>query len=340
MKRLFTMAVAICFVFFGALAQAAQNGKNGTVTYDINLNTKEGAKTASVYLPYPVSDANQTISDVRITGNYSSEGIYHDQQSGSNYLVAKWDSISARPHLELSFHVDSHYKKGGPLKSAEPGLPVDVRPYLAANDYLPVDNPKVKQLAAEATKGTKDYLARARAVYDWTIANTHRDPNVKGCGLGDAIKTLTEANGGGKCADISSVFVTVARAAGIPARDVFGLRIPGKDGEITGDFHCWAEFYLPGTGWVQVDPADVRKAMLVEKLNPGDQATKDRTEFFWNGDDLFRIALNRGEHGVNFPGMKGEPVGYFMYPYAEINGEPLDYFDPKEFSFKVSFRKD
>lgn len=232
------------------------------------------------------------------------------------------------------------YKKGGTLKDSGAKMPVDVLPYLAANDYLPSDNPKVKALAEKTVKGKKGTLARARAVYDWTIANTHRDNSVKGCGLGQAIRTLTEANGGGKCADISSVFITVARAAGIPARDVFGLRTKGKDGAITGDFHCWAEFYLPGTGWVQVDPADVRKAMLNEKLGLGDQATKKYTEFFWNGDDLFRIALNRGEHGALFNGMKAEPVGYFMYPYAEVDGKALDYFDPKNFEFAVSFKAD
>ena len=274
-----------------ALADGAK--KAGTVTYDINLKTADGAKTANVYLPYPMSDQNQDISNVRVSGNYDNQAVYHDPKTGSNYLMATWGSISGTPKLTFSFHVDSHYKKGGTLKDSGAKMPVDVLPYLAANDYLPSDNPKVKALAEKAVKGKKGTLARARAVYDWTIANTHRDNSVKGCGLGQAIRTLTEANGGGKCADISSVFITVARAAGIPARDVFGLRTKGKDGAITGDFHCWAEFYLPGTGWVQVDPADVRKAMLNEKLELGDQATKKYTEFFWNGDDLFRIALNR-----------------------------------------------
>ena len=47
---------------------------------------------------------------------------------------------------------------------------------------------------------------------------------------------------GGKCADIHSVFVALARAAGVPAREIFGLRLPsGKTGEITKWQHCWAE---------------------------------------------------------------------------------------------------
>lgn len=341
MRKILLLALALGLTL-GTTGTALADGakKAGTVTYDINLKTPDGAKTANVYLPYPMSDQNQDISDVRVSGNYDNQAVYHDPKTGSNYLMATWGSISGTPKLTFSFHVDSHYKKGGTLKDSGAKMPVDVLPYLAANDYLPSDNPKVKALAEKAVKGKKGTLARARAVYGWTIANTHRDNSVKGCGLGQAIRTLTEANGGGKCADISSVFITVARAAGIPARDVFGLRTKGKDGAITGDFHCWAEFYLPGTGWVQVDPADVRKAMLNEKLGLGDQATKKYTEFFWNGDDLFRIALNRGEHGALFNGMKAEPVGYFMYPYAEVDGKALDYFDPKNFEFAVSFKAD
>lgn len=340
MKNFISATVVFCLLVCGAFTPLHAAEKSGTVTYDISLNVKDGAKTATLYLPYPLSDRNQDISAMRVSGNYTSEGVYRDPESGSTYLMAKWDSITEKPQLRMRFHVVSHYSKGAKLQSGKAPLPVDVLPYLKADDYLPVDHPKVQELAKEAVKGKKDYLSKARAVYDWTVANTYRDPDVKGCGLGRAIRTLTEANGGGKCADISSVFITVARAAGIPARDVFGLRTAGKDGAITGDFHCWAEFYLPGTGWVMVDPADVRKAMLVEKLELKDAATKERKEFFWNGDDLFRIALNRGEHGVNFPGMNGDPVGYFMYPYAEIDGEALDYFDPKEFSFTVGFKKD
>ena len=220
-------------------------------------------------------------------------------------------------------------------------MPDDVKPYLEASQYIPCLDPMIVSDAKEATASAGTLLEKARGVYDWTIVHTFRNPDVKGCGLGRAIETLTKAQGGGKCADISSVFVTILRAAGVPARDVFGLRIGGADGEITGDFHCWSEFYLPGRGWVQADPADVRKAMLVDNLKLEEDGTKERTEFFWNGDDLFRIALNRGARGLVFkPPQEGQPLEYFMYPFGQVDGKSLDYFDPKSFGYKVTFKAD
>ena len=69
---------------------------------------------------------------------------------------------------------------------------------------------------------------------------------------------LTANDLNGKCADINALFVALARAAGIPARDAYGLRVAdsqlgyrslGKAGDVTRAQHCRAEFYAASHGW-------------------------------------------------------------------------------------------
>ena len=94
-------------------------------------------------------------------------------------------------------------------------------------------------------------MEKARALYEWIVDNTFRDPKVKGCGLGDIQTMLETKNLGGKCADLNALFVGFARSLGIPARDVYGIRVAdsadfkslGRSGDITKAQHCRAEFY-------------------------------------------------------------------------------------------------
>ena len=82
----------------------------------------------------------------------------------------------------------------------------------------------------------------------------------------------------GKCADLNALFVGLARAVNLPARDVYGLRVASSDfgyrslgvgsPNVTRAQHCRAEVFLTGYGWVPVDPADVRKVVLEEKPQP------------------------------------------------------------------------
>ena len=315
---------------------------SGTVVMDIKPSVLEGSHTAKLWVPYPLSNKAQDISNMQVQGNFAESAVYRDPASGATFLYAGWDKISGQPELTMTFHVDLRSRKvQGKLKNSRGPIPAPIREkYLASTDEVPADAYAAK--AKEITKGKRGILKKARAIYDWTVENTFRDPNVKGCGLAQPGRTLTECKGGGKCADISAVYVTMARAAGIPARDVYGLRQgKAKSGDITSGFHCWAEFYLPGTGWVPVDPADVRKMMLVHKLELGDKDTKEWREFFWGGDDLFRITLGKGNRGVVFtPKQQGGAVNYFMYPFAQVDDETLNYFDSKAFSYTVTYTAD
>jgi transglutaminase-like putative cysteine protease len=188
----------------------------------------------------------------------------------------------------------------------------------------------------EITAGKTGVKDKARAVYDWICQNMFRDPDTRGCGLGDVRSLLNYR--GGKCSDISSVFVALARAAGVPSREVIGIRL-GKGGttDITKWQHCWAEYYLPGYGWTVVDPADVLKMMLKKKLDRNDARTAEYREYFWGGIDPFRVKLGEGRDLTLNPPQSGEPLNYLMYPYAQIAGKPLDWLDPDSFKYRITY---
>ena len=313
----------------------------GTVTFDVNLKDAAKAEKAELWLPYPMSDANQTITFVDVKSNGAKIGVENDPKAGAVYLHAVWTKPAEVPSLTMSFRVDSHYTKNTDIKETKDAFPPEVRKYLEATPSLPIDKGFCAEASMEFLK-KETVLEKAKGIYRWVLENTFRDESVKeGCGLGLPIRTISEKSGGGKCADISSVFVALARASGIPTRDVYGLRVdPAKSGEITGNYHCWTEFYLPGTGWVMADPADVRKKMLNEKIEKVEDAKK-WTDFFWAGDDLLRIALNRDtRETVLSEATAKTPLTYFMYPYAEIDGKAVDWFSPKTFEFKVNLALD
>jgi len=334
-KHIFLFISAFLFLTFTSGISHIKS-REGVVTIRINLNAPKDSENIKLWLPYPISDEHQKIEDIKIAGNYLKSDKYKEPQSNSVLLFAEWDKKSNNMALELKFKVKAEERAVNKLNETKKPIPADIKRYLEAEPFVPTDG-KVKEIADDITKGKNGILSKARAIYDWVVENTHRDPDVKGCGLGIIEKTLAEG-GGGKCADISTVFVALSRAAGVPAREVFGLRLSkNKEDDMTGGYHCWAEFYLPGTGWVPADPADVRKAMLEKNLDI--EQAKPYREYFFGRVDEYRIVLRKGGRGLTLnPPQSSGPVNYLMYPYAEVDGFPLDYFDPKSFKYSVHFK--
>ncbi len=309
--------------------------RQGIVTFEINLNARKGSNNARLWLPYPLSDEHQRIENLTIKGNFDNSSVYREQKSGAIYLFSEWRGVSDSKTLEMSFRVKVEERIVKDLRDTNDPVPEEVKKYLESNRWIPTDG-KIKELANKITKDKQGILEKSRAVYDWVVENTRRDPEVKGCGLGIVEQMLIKR--GGKCVDISSIYIALARAAGVPAREVFGIRL-GKNAEqdITGGYHCWAEFFLPGTGWIPVDPADVRKIMLVENLSLT-EAEKHR-KYYFGAVDEFRITLEKSGRGLKLlPLQESGPLNYLMYPYAEIDGNPLDYLDPKSFRYTVTFK--
>lgn len=300
---------------------AALKERSAEISYSVNLNAPEDAKVVRLWVPYPMSNETQEITDVVVNGNQTAWGVYRERSFGNAALYAEWKDTKGPRTLTYTFKARRKERVTKDFSKMElPFSKAEYRKELAPTRLANLQGPE-KDLAERITRGKTANHEKASAIYDWIVENMHRDPNTKGCGIGD-VDTLTRTLGG-KCGDISSVFVAIARASGLPAREVFGIRIPsGKEGEMTKAQHCWAEWYSPGYGWVVVDPADVRKAILVRKLTLA-QATPLRMYLFGAVDES-RITFGTGRDLVLNPHQSGEPLNYFMYPYAEADGEPLN----------------
>jgi len=234
--------------------------------------------------------------------------------------------------------------------NAPKGDHADLEHFLRPTKLLPTDG-IVKTTAAEITKGAKTDVEKARAIYEWIVVNTFRNPKTRGCGLGDIRFMLESKDLGGKCADLNALFVGLARAAGLPARDVYGIRVAKSDlgykslgpstETVTKAQHCRAEVYLSGYGWVPVDPADVRKVVLEEP--PGNRTLDDemvkkaRVRLFGSWE-MNWIAYNFA-HDVTLPGSSGAPIGFLMYPQAETADGRLDPLDPDGFKYDIKSRE-
>lgn len=304
------------------LSQAAEaKERRGEVTVRVVLTAPAGARQVRLWIPYPMSDENQKITAVAVRGNYSSSAVLREGSFGNTILYAEWDSPGSKPTLEYSFRVERTEVVARPPNILEPPLSErEVDKFLQPSRSLAVGG-AVKEYADKIVEERKTVREKAAAVYNWIVENMYRDPAVKGCGLGEVEMLLTRR--GGKCADISSVFVALARAAGVPAREVFGIRLPkGKEGDMTRAQHCWAEYYQPGYGWVVVDPADVRKAILEKKMTL--EEARPLREYYFGAVDENRVAFGTGRDIVLNPPQAAEPLNYFMYPYAEADGKPLN----------------
>jgi len=325
-------------------AEPAPDWRTFRLTYQIDLPTQN--TPASLWLPLPetASDGWQQARKVDSVGVADSNRVIADTKAGANYYNAFWKDGKQR-QLEVSC-VARSVDRSVPITvlaaNTKAAPPRAVQAFLNPSRHIPVDG-IVLDTARQATKGAHTPLEKARAIYDWVVENSFREPKTPGCGRGDIKFMLETGNLGGKCADISSLFVGLARASGIPARDVFGIRVAeskqfkslGKTGDVTRAQHCRAEFYLTGHGWVPVDPADVRKAVLEEQLplnDPKIVALREKLFGYW---EMNWMAFNHARDFSLLPKATSNPINFLMYPYAELAGVPREQLAPDQFVYRI-----
>ena len=324
-------------------------------TFEITTRVEilEPAGVTRAWLPIPSvkSDFQRPLGD-QWAGNAKVMRVASDNPYGAAMLYSEFAAGEPAPLVELTSRFQTQDRAiDWSKKVVTEDDPALVKLWTKSTDLMPTDG-IVRETAVEVTRGKTTDIDRVRALYDWILANTYREPKLRGCGVGD-IKTMLETKSfGGKCGDINGLFVGLVRSLGIPARDLYGIRVaPSAFGykslgagaaNISKAQHCRAEVFLKDYGWVAMDPADVTKVAREETSewmkmdHPLVEAVRPKLFGGWEGN---WIAFNTA-HDVALPGAtQGGKLGFFMYPQSETAQGRRDSLDPDYFKYTITTRE-
>jgi transglutaminase-like putative cysteine protease len=337
-----------------ALPYQVAFAQSGWRTYEVTTRVEilKPQGVSRVWLPLPLVEDMpwQRSYGNQWTGNAARAQVLNDGKYGATMLYAEW--TTEQPVLELTSRFatrDHAVDLSKPRQDAKRLTAAERAFFTAPTEFIPTDG-IVRETAAAVVKGARSDVQKARAIYEWVVDNTFRDPKVRGCGWGDIKSMLETRNFGGKCGDLNAMFVGLARSVGVPARDVYGVRVaPSAHGyrslgvnsdNVSKAQHCRAEFFAQGYGWVPVDPADVRKVVLEEP--PGQLGIRDpkvvaaRRRLFGSWE-MNWLAYNMG-HDIQLPNSSGPKLPYLMYPNGETGGTRLDPLEPEGFKYTITAR--
>jgi transglutaminase-like putative cysteine protease len=330
-------------------------GSGGWRTFELTTRVEILKPTGRTRIWLPTGLTSETSFQRTLANTYHAEGgaprMTGSKADGLGIVSAEFPA-GVKPVLTLTSRIATRnigvdWTKPGKAPQTDAA---ELRYCLRPTNLLPTDG-IVKATATEITKGANTDLEKARAIYEWIVQNTFRDPKTLGCGRGDIRFMLESKDLGGKCADLNALYVGLARASGLPARDAYGIRVAKSEWgykslgtaseSVTKAQHCRAEVYLKEYGWVPIDPADVRKVMLEEP--PGnrplnDQMVKKARARLFGSWEMNWIAFNFAQDVV-LPGSSGEPLPFLMYPQAETAGGRLDSLDPDSFRYQIISRE-
>jgi len=297
------MSAAGCDDLSGAAGSDSVKSRLFAVQYITEVkNIPKNAKELRLWFPVPKNNLHQHITELAIVTPLKHR-VITEKKYGNKMVFLSLPNPPSRIKVEMLFRVRRYEN------SARHGRSVDTRmikPALQADNLMPL-SPEIRRIAERIAEGRESNRDKARAFYEYIVEQMAYDKTGTGWGCGDFWYARNVRKG--NCTDYHAYFIGLCRNIGIPAYLEIGLSIPTQPtaGE-TGGYHCWAYFW-DGTQWIPVD------------ISEGDKRPEMKDYFFANHCEN-RVAFAIGRDVVLEPSQKGEPLKFFIYPYAEVDGKP------------------
>lgn len=298
-----------------AAALEAEADRTFAFTYSVEIPAQPaGVGPIDVFVPLAPSDSHQDVLrrelKASIPGQEKTESRYgnrfwhgHVDRSDGNPITVEVNYL-VRRHV---FHKERLAMTGTTVDSPEEHKELAL--WLGSDRLVPVAGPLIDKVRADIPWTDRSQLGRARAIYDYVIDHMEYKKVGTGWGNGDTFWACSARYG--NCTDFHALFISLARAEGIPSRFEIGFPVPDdrSSGVIEG-YHCWSEFHLPGVGWFPIDASEAWKH-------------KDRRDLYFGTHPADRIQFTVGRDLELGEGHTTGPLNYFIYPHVEVAGEQL-----------------
>jgi len=259
----------------------------------------------SLWVPYPAENPDQRVVTAHIDSPWP-ERVTREEKYGNRMVYVQGKADAAVPDLAMRFVIERHPSKGTSASGTAEEAYLRPALYQMPDRMIPLSG-VIRDIAEREGRGTETRPAKIRAFYDYVYRTMSYDKSGSGWGRGDAVWACE--NKRGNCTDFHSLFIGMLRSQGIPARFLIGFPIPDSDDGTIPGYHCWAEFYDEQRGWLPVDASEAKK--------------KGMADAYFGTIPNDRIEFTAGRDIVLAPPQRGEPLNYFVYPYAEAEGRPV-----------------
>lgn len=269
------------------------------------IGLKPGSKVR-VWLPIPPTSKYQAVtvksSEFPAAATTSREPEYGNCMVYFETAAPKNGQVSFSMTYDVTrAEVKALGRDGQELSAAERRL------FLKPNRLVPTTGRPLDLLKGVAAPG--DQLNLGRFLYERVDSHMKYDKSRPGYGNGDSVWACDSQFG--NCTDFHSLFISLARAKGLPARFEIGFPIPEERGKGTiGGYHCWAFFHTDKHDWV---PTDISEADKHPELK----------DYYFGSLTANRVTFSQGRDLNLIPRQTGEPLNFFVYPYIEVDGKPL-----------------
>ena len=330
-----------------AVAKTAKDGAgalrraNFELRNELTVNIPEGAKKVRVWFALPQDDdAAQKVSGLRIEAPYPHR-VERDSE-GSKVLYLEAQNPKQKDFkVVTTFHVErTEVRTSVDPAKAKPLTDADrarYAKYLQPNKHVEI-NDEIRTLANQIVGNETNPVIAARKLYDWVLNNIEywvKDPkNKKASPVGSTAYCLAFRTG--NCTDFESLWTSLARAKGIPTQIVYGSflkpELRGQDQDQS--YHCWAEFYAPGLGWLPHDvavadlyageyPVNADNEKLVRLTTADGTFGPDpaRVSYYFGNLDERRVVWSRNRDLIMSPRQDGEAVNALPKAYVEVDGK-------------------